>query len=249
MLVVDAAVTCGRRERRLARAPQARRGLSFDSMTSATIVAASGCSPGIGSRWSGSRPSRIDSPRRRLSIRPTASSSAATRGSTELPPDTTPSVMPNSRFDRVGQVRELAHVAVVGDDTVAAREVRADAAQLDVRQPEAAGHGVGQVAGHDPFAQVTQLHHEHHCRARVRRVRRRRRAARRARLRLRSSCRRRPPPGRPDWRVPIGSRTIGASMPSARRRSMFSTRESPSADDAGREQHATERGQPPQRPW
>ena len=53
-----------------AMSPHGRDGLTFDSITSATSVMASVCSPSIGSRSSGSQPSKIDSPRRRSLIRP-----------------------------------------------------------------------------------------------------------------------------------------------------------------------------------
>ena len=100
----------------------------------------------MGVPWSGSRPSRIDSPSAEVvdpadvlgRAQPVEVRRVAARDDAERDAEL--------RFDRDREGRELTHVAIVGNDAVATGEVRADAANLDVREREAARDGVVDVA-------------------------------------------------------------------------------------------------------
>ena len=79
-----------------ASSPHGSAGLVCTSMSSATRTTASVRRPTRGSRESGSVPSRIDSPRRSSSTRPTSSVCSAQPRLAELPPETTDSVVPTA---------------------------------------------------------------------------------------------------------------------------------------------------------
>ncbi len=181
----------------------------------------------MGRRSSGSTPSRIASPRRSSSMRPTSGVDSAHARLAEFPPETTASSTPAGDLDLLGQAGELVHLLLVGDDAALARQVRPDAG-------EHAGRGGGGPTGPSrPRRPWRRPRGGHRARPSAPRrgswpagwrPRRARASTVSSVLRLTSAWR----TTASTW-LGIGERTSvsGASKPRWRRAARFSTRESP----------------------
>ncbi len=70
--------------------------------------------------------------------------------------------MAEGRFDRLDEIRQLTHVLRARLNPTSARQVGANPAQPKRGQAEDMADDFAQIRGHDAFAEVSELHHEHH---------------------------------------------------------------------------------------
>ncbi len=120
--------------------------------------------PSIGVRRRGSRPSRIDSPRRRSSIRPTSARPSAQSRLAEFPPDTTSSVVPSVASSERARSDSSPMLRSSGTTPLWQARLVPMPRRVEVRQRRRTCRATASdVVGQDALAEVAELDHEHHA--------------------------------------------------------------------------------------